>query len=627
MAPADQKFQARSSRRSRHRSGRRKRKELVRKVRGPAKIIWSWILLPVKILFFPAQLIDVFYFRGIKTSRRKHRRGSNRRRLKSWWKDARAIPYRLISTALHRRRRGELIYLVPALLAVGFVGYVSCQLSVHNQRIESRYNEGARQALLDGNLTLANTYFGRLFEHSSLSESQLLQWVAVLRSAGEMKRAEMLLVELAPKQGGGYAHAHAVRAIELAAEIDVWRRQGDGGLSRELLGGVWVKSPDLKDVDDRIEELRNHLRFANDQDPRVHLAWAKYWFYRCNVDKACQRLQQAKQSKKLFLEVVRVASDRMMAGQLSDNELDLLESLTLETLDEAHDEFKKQVSANPLNHLARIQLAATLVNQSKFKSAKQTLVNGLNFHADPSLRRGLADVFVIEYKSSEPNDSDSLTRSMLERRINQLKQAITADPDYLLPYVCLAELLTQEQRRQDKLSKSLEQKIADDGLAIQAFRWLVTSDRPSAIDHLGLATLHWHRGETHLAERHLEQAWAIQADFSDVAHRFAVAYTFFSNRPDLTWARKLIDRSLRQSPSDPAVLLSHGRILLEQGELELAVEQLLRAVSGARLPEEVHDALQAGYNRMGNLELAAKHRQLAVAAKTRRLVGSVRGAK
>ncbi len=639
MAPADQKTEkpensevpeVRIRRRSKHRSRRRARRELERKIRGPVQLIWSLILLPIKMLFLPARLIDVFYFRGLKTRRRRrrrHRTGSARRRARSWWKEATALPYRLVSTALHRRRRGELFYLIPALLAVGFVGYVSCQLSLHNQRIESRYNEGARRALLDGNLTLANTYFGRLFERSSLSDAQRLQWVAVLRSAGEMKRAELLLTDLAPRQSGGYSYAHTVRAIELAARIDVSRRHGDGELGQDLLDGAWVKSPDLKDIDDRVEALRNHLRFANEEDPRIHLAWAKYWFYCGNVENACQRLEQAKQSKTLFLEVVRAASDRMVAGQLSDVELNRLDRLTQETLDEARNEFGKQVNIDPLNHRARIQLAATLVNQSKFELAKQTLVNGLSFHADPALRRGLADVFVIEYKDAQSNETDSANRSMLELRVNQLKSAIAADPDYLLPYVCLAELLAAEDHGSIQLSKSFDQALAEDSLAIETFRWLITSDEPAAIDHLGLATLHWHRGETDRAERHLEQAWAIQADFAQVAHRFAVAYAFFSDQPDLTWARKLIDRSLRRSPSDPGVLLSHGRILLEQGEFELAVEQLLRAVSGAKLPEEVHDALEAGYLRMGNFELAAKHGQLAVAAKTRRLVGGPRGSK
>lgn len=112
--------------------------------------------------------------------------------------------------------------------------------------------------------------------------------------------------------------------------------------------------------------------------------------------------------------------------------------------------------------------------------------------------------------------------------------------------------------------------------------------------------------------------------FDQITHRFASAYAFFSETPDLVWARKLVDRSLQQSPDDPAVLLSHGRILLEQGEAELGVEQLLRSLKGAELPEEVHVAIEAGYMRMGDLELASKHGRLANAAKTRRLVNGLK---
>jgi Tfp pilus assembly protein PilF len=584
------------------------------------KTIWAFLLIPVKLLFLPTKLIGVFYFRGLRSGNRKRRPKSLRDRAKFWWADAVKLPYRLVTTALHRSRRGELVYLIPAMVAVMFVGYVSFQLSVHSQNIQTLYNQGARQALLEGNLTLANTYFGRLFERSSLSDAQLLQWVAVLRSAGQTQRAEHLLEELAPSEGRGYPEAHAVRALEIAAKIDAWRSAGDGQLKRESLDVAWVKSPDLVDVDQSLVQLRNHLQFANDDDPRMHLAWAKYWFCRGDIVEACQRLELAKRSREMLLEVAKTASQRLDSHKLADSDFEMLDAIRRSSLDEARAVYENQLNADPLNHKARIQLAAALVKQASFKLAKQTLQTGIDFQADPELRRGLADVFVIEYQNDQAFSAERLNRQQLEFRVAQLKQAIAADPDYLLPYVCLAKLLTEKDQPDVAFSKSLESKKADEDVTIQTYRWLVTSDQPSAIDHLGLATLHWQRGDSIGAELHLDQAWAISPDFAGIAHRFAIAIAFFSKRPNLQWARKLVDRSLENRADDPAVLLSHGRILLEQGEVELAVDQLLRALENSNYPEEVHEALQAGYVRMGNLVLAEEHARQARVARTRRAV-------
>ena len=97
---------------------------------------------------------------------------------------------------------------------------------------------------------------------------------------------------------------------------------------------------------------------------------------------------------------------------------------------------------------------------------------------------------------------------------------------------------------------------------------------------------------------------------------------FFAETYDLAWAKNLIDRTLVKQPNAPEVLLSHGRILLEQGETELAVQQLNRCLSGAKFPEEVHEALEIGYVKLGNLILADKHARLAKSARARQIIAN-----
>ena len=582
----------------------------------------------------PASLVEMFYFRGRRTGRR---RGIHtfRQRVRYRFKEVLRLPYRLISKGFKRRNFKSLVFLLPALVTFGFVCYIGFQLSLHSRRIQDRYNSGARNALLSGDLDLANTYFRRILERSSLSAPQSLQWVAALRAAGEFDQADQLLARLAPDSGNGYPAAHAKRAIELAGDVDGRRTFGDRNVDQAVdLDIAWVQSPSSSEVDQAIRQLRTHLRSANEEDPRVHLAWAKYWLCQRDIEAACQRIELANESHELYLEAAHLIDRRLEAEHLEEDEREQLVRAKRRTLRAAREQCRSKLQADPLDHHARIQLAATLVREGSLQQAKDCLRNGIMLQADPSLRRGLADVFVLEYQSkalgvgaeAKQRVADGSLQSTLRARVSKLEAAIEADPSYLLPYVCLAKLIDgQVDQEAEEDAVGVDQQLSADQQVFEVFQWLITSDRPSALDHLGLASLYWRQGNRDLADWHLDQAWAIDSDVGEKAHRLATAFAFFSEAPDLPWARKLVDRALFVCPKSQQgqfseALLAQGRILLEQGEPELAVEQLNRSLSEAVFPEEVHEALEVGYAKLGNLTLAYKHSGLARAARTRRLV-------
>lgn len=589
---------------------------------------------PVKLLFMPAGLVELFYFRGQKTGRRRGVK-TVRQRVEYGLKDVLRLPYRLISKGFKRRRLKDLAFLLPALVAFGLVCFIGFQLSIHSQKIQDRYSNGARQALLNGNLDLASTYFRRILDRSSLSAPQSLQWVTVLRAAGEYDQADQLLIRLAPDVGHGYPAAHAKRAIELAGTVDGRRTLGDRKFGQEVdLDIAWVQSPNSSKVDRAIKQLRTHLRSANEEDPRIHLAWAKYWLCQRDVEAACERIELANQSHELSLQAVHLIQRRLEAEHLERQEYEQLVDAKRRTLSAARDQFEGKLEIDPLDHRARIQLAAILVSEGNLQQAKDCLRNGIVLQADPSLRRGLADVFVIEYQaktsagggseslSEQPIDDGTLQESLLGR-VSKLKAAIEADQGYMLPYVCLAKLLDGQTESGEASLDGERALIGQQTLGV--FQWLVTSDNPSALDHIGLATLYWQQGRRDLADWHLDQAWAIDPVVGDKAHRLATAFAFFSEDSDLPWARKLVDRALLVSAKSQEVqlsevLLAQGRILLEQGEAELAVQQLNRSLSNSSFPEEVHEALEVGYAKLGDLAQASKHSGLARAARTRRLV-------
>ncbi len=614
---SDQLSVERSAGRSRSskRSRRRKRRKLFGQI---VERVWQVLIAPIKLLFFPASLVEMFYFRGRKTGRRRGIKSAGQR-IKYGWKETLRLPYRLISKGFKRRNLKDLLFLLPSMMAVGFVCFVGFQISVHHQRIQDRYSSGAREALLSGNLELASTYFRRLFDQSSLSATESLQWVTVLRAAGEYDRADRLLARLAPDDGKGYPAAHAMRAIELAGSVDGRWTIGDQSVGEEInLDIAWIQSPDSDKIDRAIEQLRTHLRSANEDDPRVHLAWAKYWLCQRDIEAACERIKLATESHELSAQAVHLIDRRLGAEHLEEYEREQLIEVKQNLLVGARELFEGKLKLDPLNHHARIQLAATMVSQGKLQAAKDCLREGIVFQADPLLRRGLADVFVLEYRAEtlevEQTAQPHSPAESLRERVYKLKAAISADPNYMLPYACLAKLLSDGQGDADEFGSLSSQTV------VGVFQWLITSDQPAALDHIGLASLHWRQGNRDLAQWHLDQAWAIDPQVSEKAHRLATAFAFFSQSPDLSWARKLVDRALLNRPESSEILLSQGRILLEQGQAELAVQQLNRSLSESSFPEEVHEALEVGYVKLGNLNLAYKHSGLAEAARTRRIV-------
>ena len=526
------------SRSSKRRRRNRYWRELLEQIQVGA---WSALTAPIKLLFLPTKLVELFYFRGQKTGRRRGIK-SLRQRVDYGLKETLRLPYRLISKGFKRRHLKDLLFLLPALAAFGLVCFIGFQLSIHNQKIKDRYNNGARQALLRGDLDLANTYFRRMLDRSALSAPQSLQWVTVLRAAGEYDQADQLLKRLAPEAGHGYPAAHAKRAIELAGAVDGRRTFGDRKFSAAVdLDIAWVQSPNSSEIDHAIQQLRTHLRSANEDDPRIHLAWAKYWLCQRDVEAACQRIELANESHELSLETVHLIERRLDAEHLEQEEREQLMAAKRRTLSAAREQFEQKLKLDPLDHRARIQLAAILVREENLPQAKECLRKGIMLQADPSLRRGLADVFVLEYQSktlagTEPDSQEGqqaeegLLQDRLRVRASKLSAAIEADPGYLLPYACLAKFLDGQSEAGDQASLD-EQRILLGEQVLQVFQWRVTSDRPSALDHVGLASLYWQQGRRDLADWHLDQAWAIDPDVGKKAHRLATAFAFYRKTP------------------------------------------------------------------------------------------------
>jgi len=101
----------------RSRSSKRWRKHKRRKaLRQFADKVWQVVIAPIKLLFVPTSLVEMFYFRGSKTGRRRGIK-STRQKIKYGWNETLRLPYRLISKGFNRRNLKDLLFLLPAVVA------------------------------------------------------------------------------------------------------------------------------------------------------------------------------------------------------------------------------------------------------------------------------------------------------------------------------------------------------------------------------------------------------------------------------------------------------------------------------------------------------------------------------
>jgi Tfp pilus assembly protein PilF len=570
----------------------------------------NFCLLPVKLIFWPTKLIELFYFRGLRTGRGKKTSWGDR--AKTAFLQSGTTATQLVVRATGRKRRKELLFWIPAALACLLVLFVGYRLSIQQSEIHAKYISAAQQAMQSGNIGLAKNYYQRLMDRSALSDAESLQWAMVLQSTGNLQQADAIINSIAPSTGHGYPPGHSLQALRIAKKLDKLPNAGPLNLHRTLrLDADWVHAPSDASQLELQRQFRVHLESADESDPRIHLAWGKYWLYEGEISNGIESLARAgKMLPDLNLDAGKILAISLRQQNWKSNQLRELQAANRRALSNATEHFQRTVNREPLNSTARIQLAASLVAQGEFESARSTLHAGLAVGRSPALQRGLADIFVVQYRES-PKFSFVSSQERLEAAhldFAQLKSAIAADPDYILPYVCLSKLFCS-----DEDGRQLQKNVLQD---------LITSDSVTAIDHLNLAAVHWFEQNEKMCVWHLDQAWALEPQCSRQAHCLAIAFAFFSDDQNLPLARLLVDRALLHAPDNPEVLLSHGKVLLEQGDVESAIEQLLKALPQAAFPEDVHQTLKAAYVKMGNFHLAEQH---AMKAQRLRVLGFVSG--
>ena len=521
------------------------------------KLVISILVFPLQVLFWPTRLLGLFHQTGVPdesyNSNADISFGSKVwRSIKRLGRSIVRLPY-MIMTAPIRFLRGlansgvrEILYIIPALAMVGFLGYVGMQVMGRGKTISDRYSSEAKQAMMAGNFELAKTHFSRLMQDEELTPPQKLQWVVVLAETGEDERAEEVLDELAPEDGVGFPPAHRVKALKIAFP----RKARTGPLP--------------------LKRLEHHLRHSRESTPMIQHAWAIYYQANDSPDKAIEALALAAQKDPTFY--IMIAKYQ---GALNHHEEQK------ETLRKAEQVFSQLLEEDPANSNLRRLLASSISQQNRFDDAQEVIVEGMRINDDKSMRKAAAEFFTLRH------DVEQAGQSRVGKRVAYLFRALGAQPHHLPIY--------------ERLIRLANEKDSEDGRSFARIRRelnrVIAGDEPNPMAHFALSNILWQHEEFEEAATHLELAYKLQPNFTVVLNNLAWVLAH-QDPPDLERALELASQAVKQSPNEGLYHDTLGTIYLKQEKYKDAAAELQLALPSVDNPIAVRKKLVTVYTKL-----------------------------
>lgn len=521
------------------------------------KLMISILVFPLQLLFLPMRFLGLFHQSGVPNedyegSENLSFGGKAWRSLKGLGRSLLMLPY-MIVTAPVRFFRGvansglrEILFIIPALAMLGFLGYVGMQVMGRSETINNRYSNEVKLAMDAGDFKLAKTYFARLMQDQELTQPQKLQWMVVLAETGEKERAEAILDELAPDDGVGFAPAHRVKALRI------------------------VHSRKDKNAPLPMKKLESHLTRSRDQTPEVQQAWAIYHRTNDNPDKAIQALEVAAQENPAFYIAIAEYQDEL--NRMDDRK---------DTLRKAEQVFGRLLEQEPLNSRVRWLLANSLSQQNRLNDAQEVLVQGMKVNADKVMRQANAEFFTTRH-DLEKEEGDN----RLGKRMSYLFRALSAQPYHMPIY--------------ERLIRIADDKDSGDGNFVRVRRELnrlIAGDDPNPMAHFALSNILWQHGEFDEATTHLELAYKIEPKFTIVLNNLAWVLAH-QDPPDLERALELALQAVKQSPNDGRYHDTLGTIYLKQEKFKDAAAEFQLALTGVENPINVRKKLVTVYTKL-----------------------------
>jgi tetratricopeptide (TPR) repeat protein len=450
----------------------------------------------------------------------------------------------------------EFAIVAPASLLIALIGYVLFCVFFRAEQIENKYSQQANIAVANQNFPLAKVYFQRMKANKELTPKQEFTWAMILSKTGNNHLANEVIERLAPDESAGLPAAHRIRAMTLAERIRT------------------RSTTDLTVLD----KLKWHLENAEDQSNALSETWTTFYLATKQFDEAIPHLlSAAKTNPQHYLVVAGIHQNR---GHIE---------LRDEAVNHAEKSYRVELANNPLSLPSRLALANVLVRQSKFDETESVLKEGFRLKPEKTIRRSLADFFVMRHDLSKRLEHDA------SLQVKHLFKAIEWDPHYGKAFERLMDLYSKSESSDTHATEIR-----------QALFQLVAEGKSSAMAHMAVSNLLWRDGEFDKAEFHLEQAYELDPGMGHVINDLAwmVAH---SKTPDLPRALKLVETAVVNTPENPRIRDTYGTILMKLERYQDAVTEFNKALHGSQDLKPIHKKLGVVYDKLGMEELAQIH--------------------
>jgi tetratricopeptide (TPR) repeat protein len=528
---------------------------------NPFGILLQILMLPIHALFLPFKALGIFHDSGVDIGR--HQNLTKGEVFRLWcgqrWRGIRIAVVAIFSLPLTIARRvarnpRDLVFILPALIMIGLIGFVYFRVFVQSDQVERQYRIGIQTALTNQDFPRAKSYFERLMESKELTAEEQFQWAIVLSKTENIEQAETILNKLAPDDKTGLEIAHRAKAVNFSRQI-----------GRN-------KSPDL------LTKLKHHLDRAGTPTPEIHQAWAQFFIASEQYDDAVGSLKKiAIHNPNIYIWIAQIE-------QVNGNPNERIMALK-----NAKEKFREILETDPLKSDTRIAFANVLSQLEEFDESEQVLRQGLRIQPDIKIRNATADFFVMRHDLAIKDNENTA------KQLKYLVDAITFNPNFPPVYSRMVAMFMNGQRSPEEANR-IRKTLQD----------IVASDNPNSLAHFALSNVLWQDGNFKDANFYLEQAYKMDPNIVVIQNNLAWMLAH-AKEPDLTRALELAESAVAQSPKDARFRDTLGTILFKLERYDEAVTELKLALAGVSDKKAVHQKLAITYNELGMEEMAERH--------------------
>lgn len=462
----------------------------------------------------------------------------------------------------HTRQYLQLIGGIPAVLLSLPLLYCAVRLPFYGSAAKAQsYRRAAEAALLARDRTTADLYHRKLTQLGAMNEWVEFQAACQAYEAGEQIDSIAVIRRLAPDSEPGFVPAH------------VW-------LARWYLEGKSELSADQ--ARDRAEE---HLQHALRREPKHPAARSLRSYQRQrggHWDDAIRDMETVVRQvpeQGLSLAQLYVSQGRWQAAAYEARKVVSLLAA------KSHSAAALTAQEYGLWSAAHLFLGQT-------EAAEQVLQTGLRqYPQDQRLRDHVYDLCLSQASRSRVQSVQSPAKI-----VQWLTQACQLHPDRDEPLLLLGQLSAADSRLGQQARTTLDQ--------------LAAATPPPPRLHAVMGSIAYARGDPVGARMHLEQA--CQQNPQDAQSLNNLAVLLDTEPPvDQVRALELVTAALAFDPRNTMYRETRGQILLRLQRYAEAVTDLEYALNGLGDQPKIHAALATAYDKLGQVEVARMHRQLA----------------